>query len=192
MIARLPNIAVLNGGDPISPAEREEAERDFLRRWLEQPIELRPERVAELMKFHGELAPLAKIDLSPTVFVRVGVVMDQDKRELVISVRQRVRHFKARLQGMFKVPANKMRLWYYDKELVTDTGPLELKWPEKGLYTLNIRSGDYFVVEDKRCRRGSLDEHKEEIGADIRERRKDFDGCSDICTSLKTVHMVKA
>ena len=65
------------------------------------------------------------------------------------DVRQRVRHFKRKLEGLFMVKAADMRLWYYDKELSQAAGPEEMKWPEKGLYTLGIRDGDYFVIEQK-------------------------------------------
>ena len=44
MIARLPNIETLNGGDKISESEREEAERNFIRHFLEQPEHARPAR----------------------------------------------------------------------------------------------------------------------------------------------------
>ena len=44
MIARLPNIETLNGGDKISESEREEAERNFIRHFLEQPPHTRPPR----------------------------------------------------------------------------------------------------------------------------------------------------
>ena len=44
LIARLPNIETLNGGDKITEAEREEAERNFIRHFLDQPSHTRPAR----------------------------------------------------------------------------------------------------------------------------------------------------
>ena len=53
IIARLPNIQTLNGGDKISESEREEAERNFIRSYLEQRPDTRPARWAELVAVHG-------------------------------------------------------------------------------------------------------------------------------------------
>ena len=49
LIARLPNILTLNGGDKISEAEREEAERNFIRHSLDQPAHTRPARWAYII-----------------------------------------------------------------------------------------------------------------------------------------------
>ena len=54
VIARLPNIQLLNGGDPISETEREQAERAFIRDFLDSPSS-RPERWTELVSVHGML-----------------------------------------------------------------------------------------------------------------------------------------
>jgi len=153
VIARLPNISVLNGGDAISENEREDAERAFVRQFLDKLPGDRPDRVEQLLEKHGKILPLVKVDLTPTVFFQVLVFYGQESRQLEISVRQRVRHFKRKLSGMFQLPAEHMKLWYYDQELSQVTGPEEMKWPKKGLYTLNIRSGDYFVIEHKPMRK---------------------------------------
>ena len=44
MIARLPNVLVLNGGDEISEIEREQAERAFIRFYLDLEPGSRPSR----------------------------------------------------------------------------------------------------------------------------------------------------
>lgn len=43
-IARLPNIEMLNGGGAIETDEREDAERAFIRYYMEKPESERPER----------------------------------------------------------------------------------------------------------------------------------------------------
>ena len=73
VIARLPNVEILNGGDPISENEREQAERAFIRHYLDSPAETRPSRWLELVGIHGHLDPLVKIDLTPETVFRVGV-----------------------------------------------------------------------------------------------------------------------
>ena len=112
VIARLPHITTLNGGDAISDAEREDAERAMIRRYLHLPPGQRPARVEVLVAEHGHLDPLVKIDLAPTVFVRVLVFHGEEEREMVISVRQRVRHFKRRLSTEFHIAPAQIRLWF--------------------------------------------------------------------------------
>ena len=53
LIARLPNIQILNGGDRIPDNEREDAERAFIRFYLDE--ESKPKRYHELVAIHGNL-----------------------------------------------------------------------------------------------------------------------------------------
>ena len=73
LVARLPNVKVLNGGDMITKTEREDAERAFIRYFLDTPADQRPERWEELVEVHGVLDPLVNIDLSPDMNVKVGI-----------------------------------------------------------------------------------------------------------------------
>ena len=164
IVARLPNIKVcrnhlklflnkpvqvLNGGDPINGQERDEAERSFIRYFLDIQEEKHPKRVSELVAVHGNLDPLVKIDLSPEFFFKVTIYYGDQARNMTVSVRQRVKHFKSKLQQLFHLSPCSMRVWYYDQEMYKVAGPEEMKWPMKGLYTYDIQDGDYFVVEEK-------------------------------------------
>ena len=148
-MARLPNIRTLNGGDPVSEVEREQAERAFIRAFLDTEPGARPGRWAELVAVHGELEPLVKIDLTPETgryhpagtrylhylhcpVFRVGVWHGDSEHVLHVSVRQRVKHLKTSLASLFPVAASCMRLWYYDQDLWRSAGPQEMKWPMKG------------------------------------------------------------
>ena len=126
LISRLPNIIVLNGGDKISPQEREDAERAFIRYFLYQQDnneekcedtvrEERPPRVDELIEVHGLLEPLANIDLSPEIFVSVKIKFKDQELQKQISVRQSVRSFKKHIEQMYSVSPNSMRVFYYDQ-----------------------------------------------------------------------------
>ena len=53
LVARLPNISILNGGDKIPANEREDAERAFIRFYLNE--EEKPKRYHELVEVHGNL-----------------------------------------------------------------------------------------------------------------------------------------
>lgn len=71
MIARLPYIQTLNGGGVITAEEREDAERAFIRYYMDRPESDRPERYNELVAIHGKLDPLVNIDLRPEKRVKV-------------------------------------------------------------------------------------------------------------------------
>eukprot|EP00092_Neocalanus_flemingeri_P028397 GFUD01030835.1.p1 GENE.GFUD01030835.1~~GFUD01030835.1.p1 ORF type:complete len:388 (+),score=77.84 GFUD01030835.1:140-1165(+) len=149
LIARLPNVKVLNGGDRIKTTEREDAERSFIRHFLDTPESIRPSRFAELVAVHGLLAPLVNIDLSPDMNIKVSIYHKDECREESISVMQSVKQFKQLLQGYFNVAPANMRLWYYDQEMTKIAGPEEMKFANKELYTYNVIDGDYFVVDEK-------------------------------------------
>lgn len=71
MIARLPFVETLNGGGAIGAVEREDAERAFIRYYLDKPESDRPERLYKLIAVHGKLDPLVNIDLRPEKRVKV-------------------------------------------------------------------------------------------------------------------------
>ena len=74
LVARLPNVKILNGGDMITKTEREDAERAFIRFFLDTEDHLRPGRWDELVEIHGVLDPLVNIDLSPDMNIKVQQV----------------------------------------------------------------------------------------------------------------------
>ena len=53
MIARLPGVKILNGGDEISEFEREQAERAFIRHFLES--ETKPDRSVDKIQRGGTI-----------------------------------------------------------------------------------------------------------------------------------------
>lgn len=71
LIARLPYVEKLNGGGVITTDEREDAERAFIRYYLEKPESDRPERYNDLIRIHGKLDRLVNIDLRPDKRVKV-------------------------------------------------------------------------------------------------------------------------
>lgn len=71
LIARLPCIVTLNGGGIVGAEERDDAERAFIRYYMDKPESDRPERYFELLTKHGKLDPLVKIDLRPEKRVKV-------------------------------------------------------------------------------------------------------------------------
>lgn len=149
LVARLPNVLVLNGGDRIPDNEREDAERGFIRFYLDEK-EQQPKRYHELVAVHGQLDPLVNVSMEPATHVRVKICYKEDQvREEVISVYQTVQQFKTQLNLWFKVPTQNIKLFYCDQVLVNLAGPEEMKWSQKALYTYNVHDGDRFIVDEK-------------------------------------------
>uniref|UniRef100_A0A182WDK0 Ubiquitin-like domain-containing protein n=1 Tax=Anopheles minimus TaxID=112268 RepID=A0A182WDK0_9DIPT len=149
LIARLPNISILNGGDTIGAVEREDAERSFIRHYLDKPDAERPSRYYELIGVHGQLDPLVNIDLRPERKVKVRFTFEDQAIERTVDVNRTVSDLKSRLERIFEVPAARMRLYYVDQDFRDLQGLEEMKYPHKVLYSYNIRSGDEIIIERK-------------------------------------------
>lgn len=149
LIARLPKITILNGGDEIGPIEREDAERSFIRYYLDKPESDRPERYFELVIVHGKLDPLVNIDLRPERRVKINFTYADSSEERTVDVYRTVVDLKSRLERIIGIPATKMRLFYVDQDLRDLQGLEEMKYPHKRLYSYNIRSGDEIIIDQK-------------------------------------------
>ena len=64
-------LKILNGGDRIPDNEREDAERAFIRFYLDE--EQKPKRYHELTAIHGHLDPLVNVDMEPATHVKVKI-----------------------------------------------------------------------------------------------------------------------
>ncbi|KAF2367771.1 Ubiquitin-related domain [Trinorchestia longiramus] len=148
-IAAVWRIKRLNGGALISAKEREDAERRFIRHYLQQ--DRKPDRYYELVALHGELSPLVDISLKPTKEVHVKVLFEDKELPYTFNVYLRVLDVKKMLEPQLGLPANKMRLFYEDRgfEGGPAYAPEEIKINTKQLYTFNVHSGDHFIVDSK-------------------------------------------
>ncbi|XP_078046240.1 tubulin folding cofactor E like protein mlt [Augochlora pura] len=153
LIARLPNVETLNGGGVISSQEREDAERAFIRYYMDKPEADRPERYSELVAIHGKLDPLVHVDLSPEKRVKVTFTYGDLVEVRSVDVYRTVFELKTKLETMVKIPANRMRLFYVDQVMKAQYGPEEMLYPNKQLYRYNIRNGDEIIIDSKlnRC-----------------------------------------
>ncbi|KAF7996834.1 hypothetical protein HCN44_002480 [Aphidius gifuensis] len=149
LIARLPNVETLNGGGVISAQEREDAERAFIRYYMDKTEVDRPERYAELVGIHGKLDPLVHVDLTPEKRVKVKFTYGDLVEMRCVDVYKTVFELKTKLESMVKIPANKMRLFYVDQVMKTQYGPEEMLYPSKQLYRYNIRNGDEIIIDSK-------------------------------------------
>ncbi|XP_046383123.1 tubulin-specific chaperone cofactor E-like protein [Ischnura elegans] len=150
LIARLPNVQVLNGGGAITKEEREDAERAFIRFYVVKDPEERPRRFHELVAIHGMLEPLVHVDLSPEKKVKVIFHYGEKREARRIDVYQTVFELKQRLESFADgLPPHRMRLFYSDHVMRALQGPEEMKFPQKRLYSYNISSGDEIIVDSK-------------------------------------------
>uniref|UniRef100_A0A336MA02 CSON014162 protein n=1 Tax=Culicoides sonorensis TaxID=179676 RepID=A0A336MA02_CULSO len=150
LIGRLPNVQVLNGGGVIGVTEREDAERAFIRYYLDKPESDRPERYAELIAKHGKLDPLVNIDLRPEKRVKITFTYGDSSEERPVDVYRTVYDLKHRLERIVGIPASKMRLFYVDQDYRDIQGPEEMKYPQKQLYRYNIQNGDEIIIDLKK------------------------------------------
>ncbi|XP_069682915.1 tubulin-specific chaperone cofactor E-like protein isoform X2 [Periplaneta americana] len=149
LIARLPNVQTLNGGGLIGEEEREDAERAFIRYYMDKPESDRPERYADLVSVHGKLDPLVHVDLSPEKRVKVRFTFGEATEVRSVVVYQTVQELKQKLESFAGIPASRMRLFYVDQDMKDITGPEEMRYPNKQLYSYNISSGDEIIVDSK-------------------------------------------
>lgn len=153
VIARLPNVEVLNGGGRIGSEEREDAERAFIRHYAKRVEDERPGRFEELQAKHGKLDQLVSIDLRPEKKVQVKFTYENRTEVRYVDVYKKVIDLKFRLEKLFGLPASKMRLYYVDQSYGDMTAPEEMKYPNKQLYSYNISTGDEIIVEAKTLHR---------------------------------------
>ncbi|GLH11693.1 Tubulin-specific chaperone cofactor E-like protein [Gryllus bimaculatus] len=149
LIARLPNVRTLNGGGLISSEEREDAERAFIRYYMDKPEVDRPERYNDLVAVHGRLDPLVQVDLSPEKRVKVHVTCGEQSEVRCLHVYQTVADLKQKLESFTGIPAGRMRLFYVDQAMRSVHGPEEMRYPSKRLYSYNIANGDEIIVDVK-------------------------------------------
>lgn len=102
------------------------------------------------MAIHGKLDPLVNIDLRPERRVKVTISSENCIEDRCIDVYQTVQELKQKLEELTKIPAPKMRLFYVDQDMRALTGPEEMKFPNKQLYSYNISSGDEIMVDFKK------------------------------------------
>ena len=144
LVARLPNIDCLNG-TPVSNTERENAERHFIRKF--QTSNNPPARYHELVAIHGELDPLAEVNMhAPAKCVTVLMhITGQTPNLQSISVEKTTWQFRKDLADMLKVRVSKISLYYHDKGC--NQGSERMIFKDRPLYRYGIKDGDEIYVD---------------------------------------------
>lgn len=146
MIAHLPSVSTLNGS-VVTDSEREDAERFFIRYYLDYPEEELPYRYHSLVTKYGKLEPLAEIDLRPRCRAQVEVHCEEKVHQLNIRLDQTVAELKKQLTTVVQLSTNSMRLYYIDK--CSAFGPEEMKYNTRALHSYSIQDGDEILVVPK-------------------------------------------
>ncbi|XP_063059558.1 tubulin-specific chaperone cofactor E-like protein [Engraulis encrasicolus] len=145
VVAQLPAVTLLNGS-VVTSGEREDAERFFVRYYVDCPENERPKRYQTLVAQYGQLEPLADVDLRPESTVLVDVRCDEQVVErLNVQLEQSVADLKRVLRHIAKLPGNKMRVYH----VAAGMGPQELKHGGRALHSYQMRDGDEIVVVPK-------------------------------------------
>ncbi|KAM7534326.1 hypothetical protein Aperf_G00000105629 [Anoplocephala perfoliata] len=153
VISRLPTLTSYNVS-LISEEERERAERDFVRRFGQLEEALRPKRFWELERQHGYVAPFVSINLNPRKTVRLRIRFGDQEKWHTCSMRKSITRLRNELCSLFEISnaeARKMRLIYFDAGLVEATGPEEMRFGSRQLYTYHPNDGDTLMI----ARRGA-------------------------------------
>lgn len=149
LISRLPNIQCLNG-TPVSECEREDAERAFIRLYMDS--EDKPSRYFELEALHGKLDPLATVDMAvcTKLDLEFHIPFLERKEQLEIDTKQTVRDLMKTISNIVGLPASKLRVFHkvicdgqlYNTELIS-------KYPKKYLWSYNMSPEDIIICDCK-------------------------------------------
>ncbi|KAL7074635.1 hypothetical protein ACQ4LE_005775 [Meloidogyne hapla] len=148
VIGRLRNLKILNGSH-IDNRQHEESERFFIRFYSN--FDKKPSIYSELIKKHGILEQLVKVDLTPKRFAKV-VIHCEECEWVRMWIRLRlsgtVLELMKFLERLTKIPLRLMRIFYVDKQ-ISALGPEELRFPNQELKLLHIDDDDEFFVQSK-------------------------------------------
>ncbi|XP_027021392.2 tubulin-specific chaperone cofactor E-like protein [Tachysurus fulvidraco] len=147
-IAHLPSVTVLNGS-VVTPGEREDAERFYIRYHLNSPEDELSCRFHNLVANYGRLAPLAEVDLRPLSCAQVELHFGDNTKQLELRLDQTVADLKKQLKPVVQLPVKMMRVYYIDRQLGYALAPQELKYGARALHSYSIRDGDKILVVPK-------------------------------------------
>lgn len=146
LVARLPNIKQLNGST-ISETEREDAERAFVRFFMDKTE--KPNRYFELEQLYGKLDPLVHVDLTPRKTINLLVKFDDKAEFMDISLHQTVAEFKKLLQNFTGLQTSQFRVFYVENLEGKYCDMNEMKLPNRTLLSYNMNVGDEIHIDKK-------------------------------------------
>ncbi|OZC07460.1 hypothetical protein X798_05516 [Onchocerca flexuosa] len=145
IVGRIPQLKILNGS-VISAEQREQSER-FLIRYYDVR-EIKPKIFTRLVKRHGHVEQLCKVDMTPKKYAVIVVICEETgyNASLKIRLTQTVLCLMHMLEKLTKIPVKRMRLFYINS---FNLFPNELRFPSQMLQALHIEDGDRICVQSK-------------------------------------------
>ena len=144
IVARLPKLKKLNKSD-ISESEREDAERWLIRQCMRDPNP--PTVYDSLVKKHGNLSPLAEVDMTPKLEANIEFCYEDFRRSEIhrVKLNQSVSSLTKWVGRRIHLAGSKFRLIYVHTDETLDE---ELMWsPSKRLYSFDVEDGDRIRVQ---------------------------------------------
>ena len=141
VIARIPNITHLNK-TMISTQEREDAERRFIRHYMEE--EDRPNRYQELVDVHGTLQKLADVNLAPQANVTLSIHFeDHTPFPRAFDVKHTTTRFKKDLGDIIGLSPSDFRVFFRNVGAFVD----EMRFGSRLLYQYKFEDGDEIHIQ---------------------------------------------
>ncbi|ODM92745.1 Tubulin-specific chaperone cofactor E-like protein [Orchesella cincta] len=146
-IALLPNIQTLNRGRRITEEDRETAERNFIRYYLDHSEP--PSRYHDLVKQHGEVPKLVDVNLGPVKKVKLVIFMDdKEVARVTVDTTKTMSELRVFLEPIVGIRAFKMDLYYLDVGL--NFGKEKMTFLNRKLYNYNMRDNDEIYIEKRK------------------------------------------
>jgi len=147
LVSHLDNQQQYLNGSEITPKERENCERQFIRYYSER--DEKPKRYYELEAKHGKVNRLAEVRLAARNAVYVKIKFDSKHVFENLDVRMTVGEFKKKLEEFVGARADRFRIYYIDVEAYHILGPEEMRHANRCLHSFNIHDGDEFEIDLK-------------------------------------------
>ncbi|CAL8109764.1 unnamed protein product [Orchesella dallaii] len=146
LIALLPTIQTLNRGQHITEDERETAERNFIRYYMDQSDP--PNRYHELSKEHGEVQKLVEISLKPDRKIKLVIFLDdKEAARITVDTTKTMRDLRAMLEPIVGIRAFKMDLYYWDVGMDVNCGMEKMTFPNRKLYMYRMQNNDEIHIQ---------------------------------------------
>lgn len=174
LISYLPKITHLNGSK-FDPKERLVAERSFIREFsadsgseqhatletsaevaslvhalLPEEVEINAQVFTRLIAQHGKVLKFAEVSLAPPTEATLHLQTEEGEQATArLPLKAKVKDLKQTCEAMFGIPAEQMKLFYGDHEMLAVMGLEVLRFENKTLGSVGMKDDDIIVVARK-------------------------------------------
>ena len=174
LISYLPKVTHLNGSK-LESKERLAAERSFIREFsadsgsdrhatletsaemtslvhvlLPEEIEINAHTFTRLLSMHGKVLKFAEVSLAPPTEATLHLQTEEGEQATArLPLKAKVKDLKHTCEAMFGIPAEQMKLFYGDHEMLAVMGLEVLRFENKTLGSVGMKDDDIIVVARK-------------------------------------------